>query len=143
VAARQDNGAAEDTVFDLDALQRTEIPEPFTFKAAGQTFHLATPEDLDWHHQTTFAEGDPVKVISILLGDEWERFDHLYTPEGDRIVMPGWKIEKLLWAWAKHNGISVPESEASSTSFAPTVKPSRRTSGATTTRGSRTSRRGA
>jgi hypothetical protein len=133
--ARQDNGAAEDEVFDLDALERTELPEPFTFKAAGQTFHLATPEDLDWHHQATFAEGDPVTVISLLLGDEW--------PDFDRIDVPGWKIEQLLWAWAKHNGISAPESEASSTSSVATVKPSRRTSGATTTPGSRTSPRGA
>ena len=131
--ARQNNGAAEDEVFDLDTLERAETREPFTFKAAGQTFHLATPEDLDWHHQATFAEGDPVTVISLLLGDEW--------PDFDRLAMPGWKIEKLLWAWANHNGISVPESAASSTSSVPTGKPSRPISGATTTPGSRTSPR--
>lgn len=131
--ARPDNGAAGDATFDLDALQRTETREPFAFKTAGQTFHLATPEDLDWHHQATFAEGDPVTVISLLLGDEFADFD--------RLTLPGWKIEQLLWAWAKHNGISVPESEASSTSSVPTVKPSRPISGATTGRASRTSPR--
>jgi hypothetical protein len=129
------NGAAEPAeVFDLDALERDTTPVPFRFTAGGQTFDLAGPSDLDWHALPTFQEGRVDQVLPHLLGDQFDAFDQL--------DIPGWKLDQLLTAWGRHNGIDLGESQASSTSSAGTVRPSRRTSGGSTASGSRTSRRG-
>jgi hypothetical protein len=129
-----DNGASDhDEVFDLDALERDDTPEPFAFTIGGRIFYLAAPSDVDWHGQTAFNGGDPTEVMPLLLGDQFADFD--------QFAIPGWKLDKLIVAWGRHNGITIPESPASSTSSRATGKPSRPTSAATTASGSRTSRR--
>jgi hypothetical protein len=130
------NGATEPgEFFDLDALERdSTIPEPFRFQAGGHSFTMAPLADLDWHIQKALAEGDAAVMMAELLGDQFPAFDEL--------DMPSWKLDKLVEAWGRHNGIDVPESGASSASSRNTGQRSRPTSARTTASGSRTSRRG-
>jgi hypothetical protein len=125
-----DNGAGPEA-FNLDALER-DSKDRFPFQAGGQTFHLANPDDLDWHVEAELDKGDLATLFRNLLGDEFEAFD--------KIPMPAWKLEALLRASAEFYGISLPESRASSVSSAAKATPSRPTSVTTTVSGSQTSR---
>jgi hypothetical protein len=116
-------------VFDLDALERDDTAEPFVFTVAGQTFTFAHPGDVDWRYTEALEQGSPVALCKALLGEEdYARFADL--------PIPAWKLNKLVAAWGRHNGIELGESGASSGSSAITAAPSRPTSAATTASGS-------
>ncbi len=132
MANTTDNGTKRDAL-DLDALERDETAEPFVFTVAGQTFSLVHPGDIDWHYTEALESGSPAVLLQAILGDQYEDFA--------KVEVPAWKLNKLLEAWGKHNGVDLGESVASSGSSATTAALSRPTSVATTVSGSRTSPR--
>jgi hypothetical protein len=125
-----DNGARD--VFDLDALERDERAEPFEFTVAGQTFTFAHPGDVDWRFTEALEQGSPVTLCKALMGEE-------QYAEFAKIALPAWKMNRLIEAWGKHNGIELGESAASSGSSVTTAARSRPTSVVSTVSGSLTS----
>lgn len=131
--AKTNGQTRDDDVLDLDVLEADATLAPYRFRLGGRSYEMAHPSSLDWHHQTTFDQADMPGMLRVLLGDDdFEEFD--------RHQLAGFKLNTLFERWAEHCGIDPGELQASAGYSAPTAKPSRRTSVATTKSGSRTSR---
>lgn len=100
--------------FDLDTLEREgDVIEPFVATRGGEEFVFADAEDLDWQDAVNLRMDDPVELVKLLLGEDYDRFA--------KHRMPLWKLNALMEAIDKHYGWSAKlgdqgEGNASSTS---------------------------
>jgi hypothetical protein len=89
-----------DATLDLDALEREQAPDPFSFVHEGRTFVLADPQEMDWR-DIVDALGHPELFFRSALSDE------------DRKVflsqkMPAWKLGALVKRYREHYGMLDP-----------------------------------
>jgi hypothetical protein len=129
-----DNGT-KPAGLDLRTLETDDTSEPYVFTHLdGQEYSLRAPGDIPWQYADALEQGSVELLLQVLLGDQYDDFA--------KIELPGKKLNRLLEAWGKHNGIDLGEFAASSGSSATTAALSRPTSVVTTVSGSRTSPRG-
>lgn len=128
-------------IYDLDARYAEVVKEPFQFRWAGKEWELPHFGDIDWR-----AAGLATQIEAV-VGDDGnaeidvsvlqQLFDYAFGPEQAarwaKVRQPVTAMTMLFTDWQKHGGTSVGESSASTDSSASTVRPSKRTSRATTT----------
>jgi hypothetical protein len=111
-------------VFDLDALAAEEVAEPFRFTFGGQAFEAAV---FDPRALGPFGVGDIDAGLRYMLGREQAaRLAAVEQPLGMG------QLQALVAAWTAHFGMDAGKAPASSRSSKSTVRPSKRTSNAST-----------
>lgn len=93
-------------VFDLDAVGREAEGEPFVFRFSGTEYTL--PSRLDMRAAAAFSAGRLDDGLRTLLGPE--QWGQLQAAEG---LFDDVALSALLNAYAAHIGITIPESQAS------------------------------
>lgn len=91
--------APKNDVFDLDALEREEIPEPFVARYGGKEFTFADPAEVDYAEFTSLSmtPGGERRMLRLLLGEQFD--DFMATP------IKSWKMWALFKAWEEHYGL--------------------------------------
>lgn len=96
-------------MFDLDAVENETEGIPFEFSFGGEKYEL--PPRVDFFAAAAFAQGDRITGVHRLLGDEqWERM------VASDAVFDEPKLLALLEEYRKHLGVSLGESDASTSS---------------------------
>ena len=97
-----------DATFDLDAFVAEAEQEPFRFRFGGQDFTL--PAGMDLRIAAKMRSGQFLEALQMLLGEEqFARFDALPAVFDTRAATA------LLDRYAQHLGVSLGESQGSST----------------------------
>lgn len=95
--------------FDLDAIEIEANDKPFSFRHGGESFTMASPQNVDWQTAVAAENGDLgalQDMLRALLGDEgYERFTAIPLKAG--------KLRPLMTACAEHYGARPGESPAS------------------------------
>lgn len=89
-------------VFDVDALEREVVHEPFVAKVGGREYVFPDPTDMDWQDAVSLDPNDIIESFRQWLGDDYDEFA--------KHRMQLWKLVELAKAIQEHYGIT-PETE--------------------------------
>lgn len=103
-------------VFDLDALLREAVGDPFRFRFGGVEFEL--PPTMDFRIIGALNEGRLDKAFRrMFTAGQWDQLEQVEAVLDLNAMM------ELLKAYGAHSGASLGESQASTTSSPPTAGP--------------------
>lgn len=89
-------------IFDLDALEREDTGDAFTFSVAGREITLLDPQEMDWQDLATLNGEDASQFFGAAIEDDDDADFFLDQ------AMPAWKLDKLMTAYLKHYGMPTP-----------------------------------
>jgi hypothetical protein len=95
-------------VLNLDSLEREKTFEPCVFIVDGKEVTMKDAAELPW--QTLMALNTPADFFRECMDEDSKEIVR-------KALIPGWKLNKMFEAWAKHYGVDLPGNGRGSLTF--------------------------